>query len=262
MANSEKSRRYASTRHPTIAAAIAGTFRFTEEKMAKQQLQILRSHFVLSRQQAEGADDGLILWIKGYALTDEETKAGYTGNYAAIGMAKRPDGKITLETIKLESDLKYHPQRERPKHSHPNWGHPILRSVKKQRVYETVEEAESELQLLHEEFPEITIPLVGKLYLIIYSRQQTPPAQKFVLEIKVNEKGGFYIHALANDYKAKQLQDKSAKPPKSAEKREEPPSGYFASMVELKRKKRKKPQWKPGMTGLPEEDAAEPADNP
>ncbi|MGB1540548.1 MAG: hypothetical protein ACPG80_06275, partial [Rickettsiales bacterium] len=129
-----QSKRYATTRHPTVAAAIAGTYRFVDEAHAKKQLQLLRDHFVLSRQQSEESDDsGLILWIKGYQVDTREKKAGFTGNYAVVQIQKTKDGKFTLETHKLESELKYHPQRKRPNHKHPNWGHPILRSVKKQR---------------------------------------------------------------------------------------------------------------------------------
>lgn len=252
----EKPRRYATIMHPTIGAVLAGTYRFANEDQAKQQLQIFRDHFVLSRHQNEEAgDNGIILWIKGYAVTNDEKKGGFTGNYALIGLKKLPDGKHTLEATKLESELKYHPQRQRPTHKHPNWGHPILRSVKKKRIYPTVEAAQKELQMLHEEYPQVTIPLTNKLYLIIYSRQQNPPAQKFVLEIKVGEEGGFFIDAYENDYKAPKEGAAVAAPagePKS--QGEEPPGGYFTSMVALKRSRKKAPVPAGGAPASDEED--------
>lgn len=231
--------------HPTIGAVLAGTYRFASEEQAKQQLQIFRDHFVLSRHQNEEAgENSIILWIKGYSITPEEKKGGYTGNYAVVGLKKLPEGKHTLQATKLESELKYHPQRQRPAHKHPNWGHPILRSVKKKRIYATVEAAQAELQLLHEEYPQVTIPLTNKLYLIIYSRQQTPPAQKYVMEIKVGEEGGFYIDAYPNEYKGgKELP--GTKPEASDEakaKEKEAAGGYFTSMVALKRSRKKKPE--------------------
>lgn len=254
MTETEKKQRYASANHPTIGAALAGTYRFPSEDQASQQLQILRNHFVLSRQQGqESGSHGVILWVKGYAVTPEEKETGYTGNYALIGIQKLPDGKYTLAATKLESELKFHPQRKRPQHKHPNWGHPILRSAKKKRIYPTVEAAQKELQMLHEEFPQVTIPLTNKLYLIIYSRQQTPPAQKYVLEIKVAEEGGFYIDAYTNAYKgAKELPATADIP---LEESSEPAAGgYFTSMVALKRS-RKKPV-APGSGGNPTSDAS------
>ncbi|MCH2546789.1 MAG: hypothetical protein MK052_04155 [Alphaproteobacteria bacterium] len=262
MTANNKSRRYATVMHPTIGAVLAGTYRFASEEQAKQQLQVFRNHFVLSRHQNEESNDNsIILWIKGYAITDDEKKNCYTGNYAVVGIKKRRNGKFALEAVKLESDIKYHPQRQRPKHKHPNWGHPILRSVKKKRIYENVEAAQKELQLLHEEFPEVTIPLSTKLYLIIYSRQQEPPAQKYVLEIKVNEEGGFYLDAYSNDYKGPkdipntQNADEAEKPdPKAAG------GGYFTSMVALKRS-RKKPASPEGSSDKADSNAEADADS-
>lgn len=264
MTAKEKPRRYATIMHPTIGAVVANTYRFASEEQARQQLQIFRDHFVLSRHQNEEAgDNSIILWIKGYSITPEEKKNGYTGNYAAIGIKKLPENKYTLQATKIESDIKFHPQRQRPSHKHPNWGHPILRSVKKKRIYPTVEAAQAEIQLLHEEYPQVTIPLTNKLYLIIYSRQQTPPAQKYVLEIKVAEQGGFYIDAYPNEYKggknlpgaaAKQDAAPQADAPQEAEAAPVP-GGYFTSMVALKRSRKKQPVGKP-ITGAGASSAA------
>lgn len=246
MTGQDKPRRYATAMHPTIGAVLAGTYRFASEEQARQQLQIFRDHFVLSRHQNEEAgDNGIILWIKGYSVTAEEKKGGYTGNYALIGIVRTPEGKFTLTATKLESELKYHPQRQRPKHKHPNWGHPILRSVKKKRVYPAVEAAQAELQLLHEEYPEVTIPLTNKLYLIIYSRQQNPPAQKYVLEIKVGEDGGFVIDAYPNEYKSGKDAPAAAANGIQSPAEAPQPEGYFTSMVALKRSRKKPPAGTP-----------------
>lgn len=242
MTAQDKPRRYATAMHPTIGAVLAGTYRFASEDQARQQLQIFRDHFVLSRHQNEEAgENGIILWIKGYAITPDEKKGGYTGNYALIGIKKTPEGKFSLTATKLESELKYHPQRQRPKHKHPNWGHPILRSVKKKRIYPTVEAAQAELQLLHEEYPEVTIPLTNKLYLIIYSRQETPPAQKYVLETKVDEEGGFYIDAYPNEYKGGKDAPAAQQGDEAQADEAKQPEGYFTSMVALKRSRKKPP---------------------
>lgn len=247
MSAKDKKRRYATIRHPTIAAAIEGTYRFQAEAQAKQQLQILREYFVLSRHQ-KAEDHAIILWVKGFEVTKAEKKNGYTGNYAAIGIKKLGEGKYTLSTKKVESELKFHPQRQRPQHRHPNWGHPVLRSIKKKRIYQTVELAQAELQALHEEFPEVTIPLTNKVYVIVYSRQEKPPAKKYVLEIKVADDGGFYIEATENTYKPSAAPIPTSKLPPSEDGEEQGDEaaanneapGYFASMVALRRSKKKK----------------------
>lgn len=87
--------------------------------------------------------------------------------------------------------------------------------------------------------------------MIIYSRQQTPPAQKFVLEIKVDDEGGFFIDAYENDYKAPKDGAAPAGEPKN--EGEEPPGGYFTSMVALKRSRKKAPV--PAGGAADEEDA-------
>src|SRR5690606_14425156 len=113
-------------------------------------------------------------------------------------------------------------------------------------------DAQAKLQLLHEEFPHVTIPLAGKIYVIIYSRKSNPPAQKYVIEIKIAEEGGSYLDAYAHDYKPKEaLPHDKAKETQAEDgalqsvegpNRDEPKvaSGYFTSLVELRRAKKKR----------------------
>src|SRR5690606_40674454 len=54
--------------------------------------------------------------------------------------------------------LHKHPQRQRPKYTHRDWNHPIMRSVKAGRLYDSYEEVLGELETLHVEFPDVTIP--------------------------------------------------------------------------------------------------------
>lgn len=253
MTSKKKARHYATAMHPTIAAVITGSYRYANEQDAKEQLGIFKENFIVSRQQAgEGNEDhGVILWVKGFALTDQEKEEGYIGNFTVINTVKRKDGKYSLQAAKLESELKFHPQRKRHSHQHPNWGHPILRSIKKKRIYKTVEEAQLELDRLHSEYAKVSIPLPGKLYIIIYSGAQNPPAQKFVMEIKLadQEKGGFYIDAYENARKGKievpsQFSDDAdgveGDDESGAGSEPKQPSGYFTSLVALKRNKKRK----------------------
>jgi len=235
---------YANIQNPTIEASVNGLFRLETENQAKEKLDILREHFILSKQQIETEDNpSVILWIKGYDVSPEEKKKGYLGNFAAVSYKKTPNGKFTLYATKMEAEPKYHPQRIRQKSRHPNWGHPILRSIKKGRIFESVEDVQQELQTLHEEFPDISIPCLKKMYIMIYSKEhgQKSPVQKYVLEIKTRKEGdGFYIDYSANNYSppiGAPVKKKTANAG-GGEKAVETPKGYFSSMVRLKQAKR------------------------
>ena len=193
--------RYATIQNPSVEAIVNGLYRLPDEAQAKKRLEQLRSYFTVSR---ESPDNAVVLWIKGYDVTDEEDAKGYLGNYALVFIEKTADKKFTLKTKKLESEPAYHPQRKRKRERHPNWGHPLMRQVKKARRFSTVDDARGVLMKLHEEYPEVTIPTLNKLYVMVYTRAPDEKAtiQKFVLEIKPQKDGGYLIDAQQNNYKA------------------------------------------------------------
>lgn len=227
--------RYATTRSPMIEAVIGEHFKLKDEPMAVARMETIRNEFITSKQQIENPEyPSIVLWIKGYAVSDDEKKQGYIGNYAVITYKKTDDGKVTLYANKVDSELSYHPQKKRSQTRHPNWGHPILRSIQKGRIYESIDDARGELEQLHEEYPETSIPLTNKLYLMIYSRKgkEKPKVTKFVLEIEIVGEGeGYRITFNENNYEAQRPVVKKEEGPK------EPPKGYFTAMVDLKRKK-------------------------
>ncbi|MCB2082094.1 MAG: hypothetical protein KDD76_05605 [Rickettsiales bacterium] len=237
----KRRKRYASVKAPVVEASIGGMFRFSDKVQAIKQLDALKERFIISKDQEENAaHPSLRMWIKDYQVTTAEKSKGYTGNYAIIRCKELEGKKYTLYAEKEEVDYKYHPQKKRRKQKHPDWGHPMLRQVKKGLVYTDVEEARAVLMKLHEDFPEVTIPLTNKLYVIIYSKQYKPPIRKFVLEIKIPEDGvGFYIDHYENTYQREDLpgdiQQKKAKNAETEEKATEV-QGKFTSMVALRRK--------------------------
>lgn len=231
----QRQKKVATVRNPTIEAVINGLFRLKDEKQAMERLASLKEYFILSKQQPEDTDRATFLWIKGYAVTPEEEEKGYLGNFCQFYIAPLEDGHWTILAQKVESDLHYHPQKKRKKQKHPNWGHPVLRSVLKGRVYHTVEAAREELELLHTEYPDVTIPVPNKLFVIIYSKQTKPPVKKYILEIKVAEGGGYIIEHQENTYEGK----KELPHLKNAEEEAKEPQGYFSSMVALKKKPKK-----------------------
>lgn len=141
-----------------------------------------------------------MLWIKGFGLSPDEAEAGFTGHYAEMRVVPTEKGLFTLEATRVERPLEKHPQRKRPPERHPNWGHPILRAVKKGKLYTTLEAASAELERLHIEFPDVTIPGVNKLYLIVYEKRAgiKQPTRKITLELTQRE-GGFTITCHDNE---------------------------------------------------------------
>lgn len=241
--NKPKEKKHATIGNPTINAVIKSLFRFATEKQALDRINQIKDYFVASKKALPAeiaAPNAAVLWIRGYEITETEAEKGYTGNYALIAY-KIIDNKFTLEAKKLEVDIKLHPQRKRPKRRHPDWGNPILRSIKKGRVFEYIDDAAAELRRLHEQFPEVSIPGDVTLFLMIYEKGTSKAdkgVHKYKFEVKAKPEGGFII-----DYK---LNVRPKKPePKRApaawdEAGEKQPQGHFAAMVELKRRKKKR----------------------
>jgi hypothetical protein len=105
-----------------------------------------------------------------------------------------------LTAEKLDTPLENHPQKKRPTFKQPDWGHPIMRAVKNQKRYETIEEVQAELAELHKQFPDVTIPNVNKLHVIVYERREGEknPTRKYTIELKSDEEGKFYMLAKEN----------------------------------------------------------------
>lgn len=231
MSEKHSHKKYASAGNPMINAAIKSLFRFATMEQALDCLNQIKRDFVTSRHIA-AERDAAILWIRGYEVTAEEETQGYTGNFAFITFKPHAD-KFILSAMKLASELKFHPQRRRPKKSHPDWGHPILRDIKKRRIYDSAEEAIGELARLHEEFPTVSIPGESNLLLILYEKVENSksPVQKYKFSAKALPEGGFIIEYKRNIKPVKTREESSA----------EKNAGYFTAMVKLKKKRKKKP---------------------
>ena len=237
---SDPGRKYATLRHPTIEAVVGGHYRYKEKAHAIARLNSIRDHFILSKEQpaSTSANPVIVLWIKGYAVTEAEAQEGYTGHFAQMQLAKRKDGTFTLSATKLTKPLTNHPQKKRPAAKHPNWGHPIMRAVKRGKLYTTLEAAQEELDRLHLEFPEVTIPGNGKLYLIIYEKRPgiARPTHKIALTIEAAGGGGFCLIHRENEKK------QSASPKAVTKEAVEAPAmpGHFASVEEVRKLQRRK----------------------
>ncbi len=246
--------KYATIKNPTIEAIIGEHFRFSSPEQAQARLDALREVFIVSKL-PDDVDPNpleLKLWIRGYGLSAESREQGYIGNYARFEVKRADKGKWTIAPVLLNVDKRYHPQRRQTPKRHPNWGHPIMRDIQKGRVHKTIESAQNELRRLHEAFPEVSIPLTNKMYIMVYQKVEEegqPPIRKWVLELKATDKGdGFIITYAPNTYQAdtkKKIEatqqataDAAAKPaaPKSGEA-----IGHFTSQVLLKKSRKKAP---------------------
>lgn len=255
-----KEKRYATVRHPTIEATVKTRFRFNKPEQAQGRLAAIRENFVLSKKLMDEMFKGnpkstdVIVWVRGFNVTKEEEENGFLGNYARIRVHDMKDGRWTLKAEKIPADLSNHPQKKRPPAKHPNWGHPILRSVTKSKIYETVDEASAALEMLHEEFPEISIPGGDKLYIMTYSRGKETvgtPVQKYILTIKLVPEGNGHciIEAKENQKSARKTKPSYTGGKNAATVKEEVPkekaAGFYTSMVELKRKRKNKTPIRP-----------------
>lgn len=223
-----KQKKYATVHNPTINAVLKALYSFASEEQALQHIDKLKENFVTSKQSK--TPNTALIWVGGYELTEEEKEQGSTGNFALISYKKSGD-RYKLYATKISSDPAHQPHRKRPKKEHPDWGHPILRDIRKGRLFESMEQAFAELMRLHEEFPNISIPSDNGLLIILYEKVEGEklPVQKYKFKIEITPAGEYFIHYRRN-----------VKPKKTAYKRnqESENKGYFSAVVNLRRKQK------------------------
>lgn len=189
---SHSNRPIASLKEPLIQAVAEGTFSFKTESDALDKIDYIKNKFMKSRHLPEGMDDKVIIWIRGFALTEDESSKGYQGNYAIVYHTQKSDGKYTILAQKIEADLKCHPVTKRALAKHPDWGYYILRKVKKGYVYKTIDELNDDIVKLAEDFPKVSIPCTNKLYTVVYRKHEDRAKQltRYVFEAEKLSGGG------------------------------------------------------------------------
>lgn len=174
---------------------------FADKDKAIERLNKIRETFVGKRLEKDDAPtpDEYTLWIRGFGLSDEE-EFGYRGHYARLFVEKGKDNLWTIQAEKVDVPLHRHPQRQRPNFDHPDWNYPIMRSIKAGRVYDNYDQALGELETLHIDFPDVTIPGKGKLHLIVYEGKNADSfTKKYVLELKALDEERYTIIAREKD---------------------------------------------------------------
>ena len=232
-----KQKKIATVRNPSVEAVVKQLLRLPDEATALRKIEQMRGHFVVSKQNIEESDTPhLMMWIKGFDVSDEELKKGFLGHFAIIAPKKLPDDRWTLTPTKVELELGKHPQKkyQAKKQRHPNWGHPILRKIKKGIDGVDLEDAVAYLMKLHEEYPEASIPGDMKLYLMIYAKAEKGdrPIKKYVFEV-VQKEIGYSVVYEENTYQAEQ----EAKAPKAPELDKEVLGRFTAKAIMKKKRK-------------------------
>ena len=214
-----------------------GLFKFTEDRQAVARLDEIKNKFIIAKDQ-DSSGRTLKLWIKDYALSDDDIKKGYRGHFGEISIKQVDKKRCSLHLTKLDVPLASHPQKTRARRSHPDWGHPVLRRLEKNPVFKEPEHAHALLMSLHEEYPDISIPGLNYLLIMVYRKDRVKkgegsPVQKFRFAI-VPAEGGYKIAYEENVRRAKGPVRKEVEAAQET-------VGTFTAMVKLRKKKRRKP---------------------
>jgi hypothetical protein len=183
-----------------FSAIREGLYRYSNLEEAENALNSLKERYIISTKKSDlDSTSSVVFWIHDYELTDDEVEKGHKGNFAKVSIKMLQNNFYTLLMEKIpEEELRLHPQRRRPKAPHPNKGHPVIRSALKNKRFQKEKDALYELEKLHIEYPNSTIPAENKLYLMIYSKEFRPPVKKHVLEVKEDDSGEFFLDLREN----------------------------------------------------------------
>ena len=255
----------ATTGHVLIEHTLRDEWYFATHKQADLKLQDIAKFFVTEHTaQFDVPQGSLVLWIKGYDTTPEDRTRGYMGHFAHIYATIGDDGFWTLKAEKIRTGLARHPMRSK-RSKFPSWANPVLKEIMSGKVYPTQAAAQNALQALHEGYPEASTPGVGKLSICIASKLPTGEQNKqhciFLCGAAPEGKQGVVItmkdvtkqitpkaepevsNTSIQEVAAPSQEQPSVQHPQAATPQAQAPvatptpKGYFASMVEMKKKK-------------------------
>lgn len=228
-----------------IQAVLQATYRFAAMSDALDALHTLMRTYELSRAQPLTLEEGIIFWVRDYDVSPEEEKDGYLGHFMHVRVAEEA-GLFVLRGEKYAVELKYHPQQKRHREAHPNWGHPVMRAIKRKKIYPTLEAAQAELDVLHADFPAGSIPNAASLRMMVYERvkgKKKPDIVKYAMAIASHPTQGFYIEAkIIEKAKKPKPAPKAAAIAPSKEKAAPDQKGAFMRREDVRRARKRKPQ--------------------
>lgn len=190
----------ANTKSALIEAVITHSFRFADLTDAVAKIAFLKTHFITTPHFVPDSPEDAVLWIKDYSLDAAEIEEGRTGNFAHVTWKQTPQGIFTLTAQKLDVPLEKHPQRKTP--NHPDWGHYLLRNIRKGKHYVTLDEANNALRHMAETYPKACVLATNKLHVKVYkSKGENKNAlEPMTLEVITAPEGGFVITCTPNTY--------------------------------------------------------------
>jgi hypothetical protein len=187
------------TGHELIRTLLSGARRFDEQAEVDEHFQAIRQIFKVSDSRALDEPTGtLVLWVKGYDVTDEERREGCIGNYMKLIPVRQGDHFI-VRVRKRPEPATRHPARNSKKQTHPNWGVRALRTAqgnpdrKRGKPYKSRAEAEADIDWLREEYPEaVSDERQGRYGVLIWDplRSKGPrPVRQFAIYVKKADDG-------------------------------------------------------------------------
>lgn len=184
-------RKYATTNNPTIKALVEGMYHFIKEEDAIDRINLLRSIFVISKESENMPENEFLIWIKGYALSEEDKANRFVGHYGRVFIVETDSALYAVRIEKVWRPLAGHPQKTRVDGDHPSWNHPFLRRIKndtKGNIYEDLESAQAALAAFNLEFPKTSILNPGKIYCMVWTKynEDGTPRSKPILKIVIS----------------------------------------------------------------------------
>jgi hypothetical protein len=232
---------FAHAGQPLIAAMLEGMLRLPSRAAAQERIRRVSRTCIISRRHSRIREGVVALWIKGYGVSEAEAQEGYLGHYARLTAVQHGE-YWTISAEKMPVALARHPQRRYVAGKvHPNWGHPLLRRIRRHTPYASAEEAQEALMTLHAQYPDASIPARGKLYLMVYGKPPraedaakagSAPISKYIFTLRALPEGGCLVEYALN------LRTPEALPKAARKDAAKKPQGYFATLVKLKRKEK------------------------
>ena len=238
---------YAYFEHETVQAMLHSLFRFQSAMQAQLVSNRFADQVILSPKMSDPKDrKAIILWVRDLDVTPEQRKLGYIGNYAKISLLQLPNGKWTLSMLRIDVPLVKHPVKLQVERRYPNNGHPVLRGAERGKTYPTMQAASEALMQMHEEYPEVSVPGVNQLRIMMYKKagQGETPVQRVELSVVKRGEGVYVITMKIMNARGKAPLDKKketrAAPAPVAKKPAAKVEGRHTAMVNARRKKKKK----------------------
>ena len=175
--------------HPLLRPLFKPRQRAMREEVARNRLERIRELFITSRDGRK--EDRFKLWIRGQEVGHGERVLGFTGHFYIFQLVQDPDG-WRIAIAKELQPLDAHPERARPKNvGMPNWGHPVLRSAKKERVFHSLEEANIHVKMLLDEFPKAAKLKHLSVRVRVYSKhpEHGPVLEPIIMKMTPHEDG-------------------------------------------------------------------------